>query len=126
MIMWISACIVPFTSFVVKVPGVAAVLAILAIATFFMEAFFANLFALPADIFPHERVASVVGVSVMCNSFAAIVVMQFIGHVVERFSYTPVFVLVAFLLPAGALSIQWLVTGKQELRVSAVPEVMPK
>ena len=126
MIMWICACIVPFTSFVVKVPGVAGVLAILAIATFFMEAFFANLFALPADIFPHERVASVVGVSVMCNSFAAIVVMQFIGHVVERFSYTPVFVLVAFLLPAGALSIQWLVTGKQDLRVSAVPVVMPK
>jgi ACS family hexuronate transporter-like MFS transporter len=125
-IMWISACIVPFTSFVVKVSGVAAVLAILAIATFFMEAFFANLFALPTDIFPPGRVASVVGLNVMCNSFAAIAVMQFIGHVVERFSYTPVFVMVAFFLPAGALSIQWLVTGKQELPVHAAPEIMSK
>lgn len=110
-IMWICACVVPFTSLVVKVYGLAAVLAILAIATFFFQAYSANLFALPADLFPHERVGSVVGLNVMCNTLAAIAVVQFTGHIVERFSYTPVFILVAFLLPAACLSSQWLVTS---------------
>lgn len=108
-IMWLAACIVPFTSFVVKAQGLAAVLTILAVATFLMQAFFANLFALPADIFTPERVGSVVGLNVACNYFAAIAMIQYTGHIVERVSYTPVFTLVAFFLPAGAVCAQWLV-----------------
>lgn len=113
-IMWVCACIVPWTCFVVKVPGLAAVLTLLAIATFFMQAYFANLFALPADLFPHQRVASVVGLNVMCNYLASIAVIQFTGHIVERVSYTPVFALIAFFLPTGAIFAQWLVHSKAE------------
>ncbi|MBI4463949.1 MAG: MFS transporter [Acidobacteria bacterium] len=108
-IMWACTAIVPFTSLVVKAYGLAAVLAILGIATFFIQGYIANLFALAADIFPHERVASVVGLNVMCNALAAIAVIQFTGHMVERFSYTPAFILVAFLLPAASICMQWLV-----------------
>lgn len=119
-IMWLAAAIVPFTCFVVKVPGLPGVLTLLAIATFFMQAFFANLFALPADLFPHQRVASVVGLNVMCNYLASIAVIQFTGHVVERINYTPVFALIAFFLPTGAILAHWLVHAEAP-RASANP-----
>ena len=111
-IMWACACVVPFTSLVVKVHGLVAVLGVLAIATFFIQGYNSNLFALPADIFAHDRVASVVGLNVMCNALAAIVVIQFTGHLVERLSYTPVFTFVAFLLPAASLCAHWLVQSE--------------
>jgi ACS family hexuronate transporter-like MFS transporter len=113
-IMWVSACIVPFTSFfVVRVPGLAAVLTFLAVATFFIQAFFSNLHALPADLFPHERVASVAGLTTMFSIVAAIATVQFTGHAVDR-SFAPAFALVAFFLPAGAVCAQWLIPSKAE------------
>ncbi len=114
LILWICAAVVPFTSFVVMAHSVTAVLATLAIATFFTSGFSANSFAMPADIFPSQRVASVAGLNAMFNNLAAIAAMQLAGHVVERFSYTPVFVVIAFLLPAGAACAQWLVPSEPE------------
>ena len=69
---------------------------------------------LPADIFAHGRVASVVGLNVMCNALAAIAVIQFTGHIVEHSSYTPAFVLVALLLPTASLCARWLVLPGKE------------
>jgi len=108
-IMWACAAVVPFTAFIVKAYSLPAVFLILATATFFIQGYNSNLFALPADIFPRSRVASVVGINIMCNALAAIGVIQFTGHVVERLSYTPVFILVAFMLPTASLCAQWLV-----------------
>ena len=119
-IMWACACIVPFTSFVVKTYALAAVLSILAIATFFIQAYNSNLFAVAADIFAPGRVASVVGLNVMCNALAAIAVIQFTGHIVEHSSYTPAFVLVALLLPTASLCAGWLVRPDKETSNSMV------
>ena len=108
-VLWICACIVPFTSFVVKAEGTVMVITLLAIATFFAQAFFANIFSLPADIFPHEKVASVVGLNVMTGSLAGSLTIRSAGHIVQRFGYGPLFGLVAIFLPAGALVAQFLV-----------------
>jgi MFS transporter, ACS family, aldohexuronate transporter len=108
-IMWICAAIVPFTSFVVRAHSLPAVLAILGIATFFIQGFFANLFALPTDLFPSRKVARVVGINVAFNYLMAILVTQFTGYVVEKISYTPAFALVAFFLPLGAIFAQWII-----------------
>jgi MFS transporter, ACS family, aldohexuronate transporter len=112
-ILWICACIVPFTSFVVKATSLPAVLAMLAVATFFIQGFFANLFAMPTDIFPSSKVASVVGINISFNYMMAILVTQFTGLVVEKISYTPAFVLVAFFLPLGAICAQWLIPSQE-------------
>jgi ACS family hexuronate transporter-like MFS transporter len=107
--MWVCACIVPFTSLVVKASGEIAVLALLGIATFFIQAFFANIFALPADLFPHEKVASVFGLNTMAGGLAGFFTVQGAGYIVERFSFVPMFVGMAFFLPAAALCTQLLV-----------------
>lgn len=114
MIMWICACIVPFTTFVVKAHSLAGVVAILATASFFIQGYFSNIHCLAADLFPHERVASAEGMGLMFNALSAIAIVQFTGHIVDRFSYTPAFVLVAFFLPAGSLVAHWLVPSVPE------------
>ena len=113
-IMWACACVVPFTSLVVGVSSVAAVLALLAIATFFIQGFFANVFSLPADLFPHQKVASVFGLNTMAGGLAGFLTVQGAGYLVDRFSYVPVFLTVAFFLPAGALCAQLLVPSGTE------------
>lgn len=105
-ILWVAACVVPFTSFVAGATSVTSVIALLAIATFFAQAFFANIFALPADMFSPEKVASVVGLNVLTGSLAGSFTIWAAGHIVERFSYGPLFVLVAFFLPMGAICAQ--------------------
>lgn len=120
-IMWICACVVPFTSLIVNdIASVAGVIAILGITTFFIQGFFANIFALPADLFPREQVASVFGLNTMSGTLAGFFTVQLGGYIVERFSYTPVFVFVALLLPAGALLTQWLVPSEAAARDQAV------
>ena len=116
--MWACAAVVPFTALIVKAYSLATVLTTLALAVFFIQAYNSNLFALPADIFAPGRVASVVGLNVMCNALAAIGVIQFTGHVVERFSYTPVFLLVAFLLPAGSICAHFMVSSTTKATTS--------
>jgi len=115
-ILWVAACIVPFTSFVVKTSSEAAVLTLLAIATFFAQAFFANVFTLPSDIFPREKVASVVGLNVMTGSLSGSLTIWSAGYIVQRFSYGPLFLLVAFFLPIGALCAQTLVRSETRVR----------
>jgi hypothetical protein len=99
--MWVSALVVPFTTFVVKATSVAGVLALLAVATFFIQAFFSNVFALPAVLFPREKVASVVGLNTMAGSLAGSFAILAAGYVVQRYSYVPAFVAMAFFLPMG-------------------------
>jgi MFS transporter, ACS family, aldohexuronate transporter len=111
-VMWICALIVPFTSLVVNVMSVAGVIAILGIATFFIQAFFANIFTLPADLFSREKVASVFGLNTMSGTLAGFFTVQLAGYIVERYSYGPVFLMVAFLLPAAALLTQVLVSSE--------------
>ncbi len=108
-LLWVCACIVPFTSFVVLATTEAAVLSILATATFFAQAYFSNIFSLPADIFPAEKVASVMGLNVMAGSLAGSLTIRMAGHIVQRFSYGPLFAMVAFFLPLGAICAQLLV-----------------
>ncbi|HKV04874.1 MAG TPA: MFS transporter [Candidatus Acidoferrales bacterium] len=113
-IMWVCACVLPFTSLAVRVSSVWAVLTLLAIATFFMQGYFANLFSLPADLFPREKVASVFGLNSMAGTLCALVMIQATGYVVGRFSYVPVFAAIAFCLPLGAICTQVLVRQKRE------------
>jgi ACS family hexuronate transporter-like MFS transporter len=114
--MWICACVVPSTSLVVNVSSVAGVITILAIATFFIQAFFANIFSLPADLFSREKVASVFGLNTMSGSLAGFFTVQLAGYIVEHYSYSPVFLLVAFLLPIAALLAQVLVHPETAMR----------
>ena len=64
---------------------------------------------LPADLFPSGQVASVFGLSAMAGTLGGFVSVQAVGHLAERFSYSPVFFGVAFSLPLAALCVRLLV-----------------
>jgi len=106
-IMWFAASIVLVTGIttgvVLNTAGVTATIALLGIATFFIQAFFANIFSLPADLFPPEKVASVFGLNTMAGGLGGFFCVQAAGYMVERFSFVPVFFGVAFFLPIAAL-----------------------
>jgi ACS family hexuronate transporter-like MFS transporter len=106
-IMWFAAGIVLATGMttgvVLNTASVATTIALLGLATFFIQAFFANIFSLPADLFPPEKVASVFGLNTMAGGLGGFFCVQAAGYMVERFSYVPVFFGAAFFLPMAAL-----------------------
>jgi ACS family hexuronate transporter-like MFS transporter len=106
-IMWFAAGVVlvtgTTTGVVLNTASISATITLLGLATFFIQAFFANIFALPADLYPPEQVASVFGLNAMAGGLGGFFCVQAAGYVVERFSYVPVFFGVALFLPIGAL-----------------------
>jgi len=63
----------------------------------------AALFTLPIDLFPKKDAASVWGISGSAGSFGAMLFTPIIGWLVDTISYSPVFVIVAFLHVISAL-----------------------
>ena len=57
----------------------------------------ASLFTLPIDLFSKKDAASVWGISGSAGSFGAMLFTPVIGWLVDTISYSPVFVIVAFL-----------------------------
>ncbi len=64
-----------------------------------------SLFTLPIDLFPKQDAASVWGISGSAGSFGAMLFTPLIGWLVDTISYSPVFVIVAFLHVLSALII---------------------
>ena len=94
--------------------------ATIAVATFFIQGFFANIFSLPADLFPHERVASVFGLCTMTGTLGGVLTVQGAGYIVERFSYAPLFLGMTLFLPLAAFFAQMLARaqGQEAERMS--------
>jgi ACS family hexuronate transporter-like MFS transporter len=65
----------------------------------------ANMFASITDLFPGRLVGRVAGLTGVSAQFGGLLLPLLTGILVDRFSYTPVFVLIAFmpLLGTGAL-----------------------
>ena len=85
--------------------------------TLFYSMWSANMLTLPADLFPHDEVASVSGLSGAGAALGGMCLNLLVGYVVDHFSYVPVFVL-AGLMPVGAAA--FLMAGVREPRPSGV------
>jgi len=70
----------------------------------------ANMLAMPADVFPPQAVASVYGLASMGAGFGGMVFMLITGWLVDRYSYTPAFLLFG-LIPLVCVLILWALTG---------------
>jgi ACS family hexuronate transporter-like MFS transporter len=71
----------------------------------------ANMLALPGDVFPKSSVASVYGLASMGSGFGGMLFTLITGWVVDRYSYTPVFIGFG-LLPLICAAILWLLVGE--------------
>ncbi|HJW40720.1 MAG TPA: MFS transporter [Rhizomicrobium sp.] len=67
--------------------------AIVGLATAAHQAFSANLYTIPSDVFPRAAVASVVGIGGTAGAIGGMIMAKFAGYVLERIgSYTPIFI----------------------------------
>ena len=81
----------------------------------------ANMLAMPADVFPPQAVASVYGLASMGAGFGGMVFMLITGWLVDRYSYTPAFLLFG-LIPLVCVLILWALTGPLTQQTFCTPE----
>ena len=82
--------------------------AIIGVATAAHQAFSANLYTLPGDVFPRAAVGSVAGIGGMIGAIGGMAMSKYAGFILDRLgSYTPIFVVAAsaYLLALGAIQL---------------------
>jgi len=94
----------------VLVPETSVSIALLSLAMLGYTGVTANMLAFPADIYPKNVVASIWGLAGMGSGFGGMVFVLVTGWLVDRYSYTPVFIGFGS-IPMIALSIVWFVLG---------------
>ena len=63
------------------------------IATAAHQAFSANLYTLPSDLFPRSAVGSVIGIGGTIGAIGGMIFSLYVGQILERIgSYTPIFI----------------------------------
>ena len=66
---------------------------VIGIATAAHQAFSANLYTLPSDLFPRAAVGSVVGIGGTVGAIGGMMFSLYVGQILERIgSYTPIFI----------------------------------
>lgn len=100
----VSALLVPLGVLgVVSAPSDAVAIASISVIAFAFQSWIVNVLTIPSDTFPKQDVGSVFGVGGTAAGIASVLFTLLIGYVVDRFSYTPVFVLVGIMAPLAAL-----------------------
>ena len=108
-LIWVGALLVPLALPAVYVDSAALAVVLMGVGIFGIQVKAASLFAVPADIFPANAVATVWGASGAAGSLAAAFSQPVIGWTIDRYSYEPVFVAVALMHIVSALCIMGLV-----------------
>lgn len=108
-----AAVLMPFGVMVGSTPEVNVAFGLVCLVTFLIQVWATSLFAIPADLFPPRAVGTAVGFAAATGSAAAMLFQLGVGEVVARFSYTPVFVVVALMHPV-ALACLWLLIPRIE------------
>ena len=91
--MLVSSILVLPVMFAMYADNLWLAVAIVGLATAAHQAFSANLYTIPSDVFPRAAVASVVGIGGTAGAIGGMLMAKFAGYVLERIgSYTPIFV----------------------------------
>jgi MFS transporter, ACS family, hexuronate transporter len=85
----------------------ALAVALISLTTFAYSGWAANILTLPADLFPRNVVASVSGIGGTGAGVGGMIFTLLTGIIVDRFSYTPVFIAAGFMPLAGAAFLFW-------------------
>jgi ACS family hexuronate transporter-like MFS transporter len=100
----ISALMVPLGVWLV-VGASSNTIAIAGISTiaFGFQSWIVNVHTLPSDCFPRQDVGSVFGIGGTSAGIASMLFTLLVGYIVDRFSYTPVFIMVGLMGPLAAI-----------------------
>ena len=99
-----SAMMIPLgVLMVVRASSDAIVIAGISVIAFGFQSWIVNVHTLPSDCFPRQDVGSVFGIGGTSAGIASMLFTLLVGYVVDRFSYTPVFIMVGLMGPLAAL-----------------------
>jgi ACS family hexuronate transporter-like MFS transporter len=107
--MFVAAlCAVPI-GFAASAPGLWWAVAMIGLACAGHQAFSANLYALPGDLFPRRAAGSVVGIGGLGGALGGMIMAKFAGAILASLgSYQPIFIAAAFAYLAALAVIQLL------------------
>lgn len=100
-----GAALMPAGALAVRVESPWTALSLISLVLFAFQFWINNVQTLPSDIFPRRAVGSVFGLGGMAAGISSMLFINLTGHVVQRFSYTPVFTAAGLLGPLGALAL---------------------
>jgi ACS family hexuronate transporter-like MFS transporter len=103
--MSIGALLMPAGALAVRVDSPWTALWLISLVLFAFQFWINNVQTLPSDLFPRRAVGSVFGLGGMAAGISSMLFINLTGHVVQRFSYTPIFTLAGLLGPLGALAL---------------------
>lgn len=109
LMIWGGALLVLGTLPAVSVDSPFTALALIGVAMFAIQAKAANLFALPADLYPPERVATTWGLFGAVGAFGGMAFNAAVGGIIDQWGYLPVFAAVGVTQLLSAAFISWLV-----------------
>jgi ACS family hexuronate transporter-like MFS transporter len=92
----------------------------ISIIAFGFQSWIVNVHTLPSDCFPRQDVGSVFGIGGTSAGIASMLFTLLVGFIVDRFSYTPVFIMVGLMAPLAAILL--LVIMRRIERVPALLE----
>ena len=116
LLIWLGALLVPLTLPAVSVDSPYLAIALIGVAMFAIQGKAANLFALPADLFPSRDVATIWGLYGAVGSFGGMAFNAAVGWVTEHYSYGPVFVAVGVTQVLSAVFVVWLIPRIRQLK----------
>ena len=117
-VMLSSAALLPIgVAAVVLAASDALAIAGVSLIAFAYQSWIVNVITLPSDCFPRQDVGSVAGIGGTAAGIASIVFTLLVGWIVDHFSYTPVYLIVGCMAPAGAIA--FLLIMKRIERVTA-------
>ena len=116
LVIWIGAIFVLPVLACIYVDSASIAIALISFALFSTQFKQSSLFTLPIDLFSSRDAASVWGITGSAGSFGAMLFTPVIGWLVDHISYTPVFVIVAFLHIISALIVMALIPEVKKLK----------
>lgn len=100
----VSVLLIPLgVSMVVGASSDALAIAGISVVAFGFQSWIVNVHTLPSDCFPKQDVGSVFGIGGTAAGIASMLFTLLVGYIVDRFSYTPVFIMVGLMAPLAAI-----------------------
>jgi ACS family hexuronate transporter-like MFS transporter len=102
-VLGLSALLVPVGVLgVVTSSSDAMAIASISLIAFAFQSWIVNIHTIPSDTFPKQDVGSVFGIGGTAAGIASMLFTLLVGYVVDRFGYTPVFIMVGVMGPLAA------------------------
>ncbi len=105
----LATCLLPCGILAARAGSTAAALGWISVVTFGFQLWISNVQALPADVFPPDKVGSVAGLGGVGAGVGSMAFTLATGWVVDHFSYAPVLTAAGLLGPLGTLALFLLV-----------------